>query len=459
MTHKKRWIAASATIILAFGLGYVWRATHFQSHFLSDTEIAGVHVGGQTAAQAAQTLRNKLSNQRYTISEHQRTLTTFTSKEAGVKAYSTATLQQLLAKQNAFAWPMHLTTAAASDQSLSKQAIDQTQLNRLASQVVASAGTNRTKTVNATLVYQQHKFQIKAPTYGTEVTQASVAAALSAAVRQDKTQINLKQAYVKPTVLANSPKLKAAKTKATTLSKNTITYHLARHTVQIPSDTIASWLTTTNGNVSVSQPQILKYLTKLSYKYGTVHHARHFKTTGGSTVTVPAGLYGWSIKVASETPKLAKIVLAGKSTTRTPVIQGTGYHANGTDIGNTYVEVSKAHQHMWIYKHGKLVISTAVVTGKPVKGTTPSGVYVVWSKQRNATLRGQNDDGSNYASPVSYWMPVDDTGVGIHDSPWQPRYGGNWYLTHGSHGCVNTPPSVMSKVYATVPLKTPVVIY
>ena len=56
-------------------------------------------------------------------------------------------------------------------------------------------------------------------------------------------------------------------------------------------------------------------------------------------------------------------------------------------------------------------------------------------------------------------MPIDDTGVGIHDSPWQPRYGGDWYLTHGSHGCVNTPPDVVGKVYAAVPLHTAVVIY
>ncbi len=211
--------------------------------------------------------------------------------------------------------------------------------------------------------------------------------------------------------------------------------------------------------MTTSNSKILSYLTKLSYRYGTVHKTRHFKTHSGSTVSVPAGLYGWSIKVTSETPILAKLVLAGKPTTRTPVIQGTGYHKDGTDIGNTYVEVSKSAQHMWVHKNGKIVISTDVVTGKPVKGTTPSGVYVVWNKQRNATLRGQNDDGSNYASPVSYWMPVDDTGVGIHDSPWQPRYGGSWYLTHGSHGCVNTPPSVMSHVYATVALHTPVVIY
>jgi Uncharacterized protein conserved in bacteria len=50
---------------------------------------------------------------------------------------------------------------------------------------------------------------------------------------------------------------------------------------------------------------------------------------------------------------------------RTPVIQGSGYHSNGTDIGNSYVEVDKTNQHMWVYKNGKVVVSTDVVTGLP----------------------------------------------------------------------------------------------
>ncbi|KLD59543.1 hypothetical protein WP50_17595, partial [Lactiplantibacillus plantarum] len=77
-------------------------------------------------------------------------------------------------------------------------------------------------------------------------------------------------------------------------------------------------------------------------------------------------------------------------------------------------------------------------------------VWYIWNKEKNATLKGDNDDGSSYSQPVSYWMPIDDTGEGIHDASWQTAYGGTWYKKHGSHGCVNTPPSVMKKVFAYV---------
>ncbi|MCH5463086.1 L,D-transpeptidase family protein [Lactobacillus sp. LC28-10] len=459
MTHRSRWVSAGLTVIAILAIGYGWRTAHYNSHFLSDTQIGGIQVGGQTAEQAAQTLKTKLSNQTYTVKEHSKSLAQFTSREAGVKAYSTTQLKQMIAKQNAFSWPAHIISASADDKRLSASALNDADLTTLATRIVQTAGTNRTSTHNAKLAYKGHQFTIQKPVYGTEVSQASVKSALADAIEKHQSTINLARAYVKPTVTEKSKALVKAKNQAEKLAKNQITYHITNHSIKVPSDTIASWLTSKNGKIAASNSKIEAYLTKLSYQYGTIHKTRHFKAHDGKTVKVPAGIYGWSIKVASETPILAKAVLAGKSMTRTPVIQGTGYHKDGSDLGSTYIEVSKSAQHMWVHKNGKVIISTAVVTGKPVSGTTPSGVFDVWSKQRNATLRGKNDDGSNYASPVKYWMPIDNTGVGIHDSPWQPRYGGNWYLTHGSHGCVNTPPSVVSKVFAAVPLHTPVVIY
>ncbi|GAX04523.1 hypothetical protein IWT140_02165 [Secundilactobacillus pentosiphilus] len=459
MTHRSRWVSAGLAIIVILGIGYGWRTAHYNSHFLSDTQIGGIQVGGQTADQAAQTLKTKLSNQTYTVEEHSKALAHFTSREAGVKAYSETQLKQMIAKQNSYSWPVHAINASADDQRLSASAMDNSDLTVLADRITQMAGTNRSATHNAKLVYKGHKFTIQKPVYGTEVSQASVKAALIKAIENHQSTINLADAYVKPTVLANSKALVSAKDHAEKLSKNRITYRITNHSIRVPSEAIASWLTTKNGKLATSNAKIEQYLIKLSHQYGTIHKTRHFKAHDGKTVKVPAGLYGWSIKVTSETPLLSKAILAGKPVTRTPVIQGTGYHKDGSDLGSTYIEVSKPEQHMWVHKNGKIIISTAVVTGKPVSGTTPSGVWDVWSKQRNAVLRGKNDDGSNYASPVKYWMPIDNTGVGIHDSPWQPRYGGDWYLTHGSHGCVNTPPSVVGKVYAAVPLHTAVVIY
>lgn len=134
---------------------------------------------------------------------------------------------------------------------------------------------------------------------------------------------------------------------------------------------------------------------------------------------------------------------------REPKHEGSGY---GVDIGKTYVEVDLTNQHMWFYKDGVVALETDVVTGKPTT-PTPPGAFYIWNREPNAILRGVD-----YETPVKYWMPIDWDGVGIHDSNWQSAYG-NLYLTVGSHGCINTPPGVMEKLFAIAPVGTPVLVF
>ena len=68
-------------------------------------------------------------------------------------------------------------------------------------------------------------------------------------------------------------------------------------------------------------------------------------------------------------------------------------------------------------------------------------------------LRGQG-----YASPVKYWMPFYGN-YGIHDASWRSSFGGDIYLTNGSHGCVNTPRDAMQVIFENVEKGTPVVLY
>ena len=105
------------------------------------------------------------------------------------------------------------------------------------------------------------------------------------------------------------------------------------------------------------------------------------------------------------------------------------------------------------YVDGQRVVLTPVVTGT-ANGSldTPRGDFVVNSKESPSVLIGPG-----YAAPVNYWMPFVGNDIGIHDSTWRTSgYGGNIYLTNGSHGCVNTPLDAMADIYAIFPVGTPV---
>ena len=124
-----------------------------------------------------------------------------------------------------------------------------------------------------------------------------------------------------------------------------------------------------------------------------------------------------------------------------------------TALGNKYVQIDLKTQHMWLWKDGKAIVSTPIVTGNPNKGwATPPGIFTIKNKMRNVVLRGPG-----YASPVKYWIPFNGS-IGIHDASWQPVYGGNRYQYAGSRGCINTPYNNATLVYNNVAIGTPVIV-
>lgn len=84
---------------------------------------------------------------------------------------------------------------------------------------------------------------------------------------------------------------------------------------------------------------------------------------------------------------------------------------------------------------------------------TPRGVWYIHYKQRNATLRGSNDDGSSYASPVSYWMPFTLSGCGFHDASWRTDWSKTAYL-RVVHTAVSTLSQVKLEAFGITFLRT-----
>ncbi|MFZ2876070.1 MAG: L,D-transpeptidase family protein, partial [Enterococcus aquimarinus] len=211
------------------------------------------------------------------------------------------------------------------------------------------------------------------------------------------------------------------------------------------------------GDVTLDREKVYQYVTQLGADYNTSTNPSNFNSTLRGEVSVPAGSLSWTIAPDSETDALMADILAGEAFSRSPIAQGSA-NAGSPLFGATYIEIDMVNQYMWYYKDGKVMLETDIVTGKPTT-LTPAGVFYVWNKARDEVLRGVNDDGSKYASPVDYWLPIDWTGVGIHDSDWQPAYGGELWRTVGSHGCINTPPGVMKELYEMVEVGTPVLVF
>ncbi|MFD1430934.1 L,D-transpeptidase family protein [Lacticaseibacillus mingshuiensis] len=457
MKKKNIFIGIAAALVVVLAGAYAARSLHYQERFLPETKVLGVDIAGKNVAQANKALTTHFAKTTYRITENNKTLASATGSELGLKRDFTSTLTKLLDRQNPWGLTAVVLAGSDADGAAAIQADDAT-ISDFVKTATTKLNATRSTTQDAEIVAKDDQYVIKKEVQGTKLNAEKLTAAFSKAIANDKKTVSATVAYEKPAVTSTSTSLTSELKKLTDLTNITGAIKIQNQTVTIPTATIRSWVTYQNGQIDVSQDKVAAYVATLATQYGTYGKTWTFKSTKRGTVTLANGTYGWSIAQNTQTANLIAAVKAAKDFTLDVATQGSGYHADGSAIGNTYVEVDLKNQHEYYYKDGKLLLQSDIVSGKP-KQATPTGVWFVWSKQRNATLRGTNDDGTKYASPVDYWMPIDYTGVGLHDSPWQPKYGGDWYKEHGSHGCVNNPPSFMKKLYAAVSLGTPVIVY
>ncbi len=187
----------------------------------------------------------------------------------------------------------------------------------------------------------------------------------------------------------------------------------------------------------------------------TVGKTRKFKLTGkDEKISIEGGNYGYSLDVEAELKQLSTDLKNQKSVKRQPMYKTKESSLKNDGIGNSYVELDISRQKVWVYVDGNLRVETDCVTGCVARGNdTPTGIYFLTYKQKDAILKG-----ANYRSHVNYWMPFNGN-IGLHDATWRKTFGGDIYLTNGSHGCVNLPLYKAKEVYGLVDKTMPIIVY
>nr|WP_321292387.1 L,D-transpeptidase family protein [uncultured Trichococcus sp.] len=456
---KKKPIIIGAAAFLLIAAGYFGAGSYYEDKFLPNTMLDGIDISNDTVAQAKKETTAAIAQAQIEIVENGETILAFTPADLGVSIDNTEKLETMKAEQNGWDWPILLFQEKQEETDLSGVSVDETAFGNILA-AMQLENESRTVPVNATVVKGTEGYEIAPETAGNKVDLELLKASMLEAIIAGETEIDLMQAYQQPTLTADDPILTETLQKLDDLTDTVIQYTISGQTETVPQTAIVEWLgMDENGEVSVNRDGVAAYLQGLSDTYSTYSRTRDFLATDGETVQVPPGTYGWTLAVAAETDNLIGYVLAGEDVTVTPNYNGTGYHADGADIGTTYVEVDLSSQHMWYYQDGVVALETDIVSGHPLS-PTPTGVFYIWNKEEDAVLKGYNPrTEKDYESPVEYWMPVDWTGIGIHDSSWQPAYGGEYWLTAGSNGCVNTPPGVMAELYGMIGIGVPVVIH
>ena len=182
----------------------------------------------------------------------------------------------------------------------------------------------------------------------------------------------------------------------------------------------------------VDMEAVAAYAEELGAAYSTQPRLGSFLASDGEVLDMVLPYEACTVDTALLTQDMRMCVAYGISSERPAPYVG---NANpDMPYGGTYVEVDLTSQHLWYYKDGKCLVDTDLVSGcVDLNMQTPVGNFYIYSRSRGIYL-----EGPGYKSWVNYWMPFTG-GYGMHDALWRDEFGGDIYLTDGSHGCVNLP--------------------
>lgn len=166
-----------------------------------------------------------------------------------------------------------------------------------------------------------------------------------------------------------------------------------------------------------------------------------------TTLTIPSFLTESKVEEQVTLPKLECLevydILDDTCLVKTNEYIGFTTLENLEELIGTFVVVDISSQEVKLYCNNEVILTTPVVTGKP---STPSdkGLFEIYDISHSRYLVGPN-----YKSYVDIMMKYNG-GEGLYDAQYHTHedgfkhgwrdaseFGGDTYLKHGSHGCIN----------------------
>lgn len=449
---NNRWKLVISGVIAIILLSLLGQQYYFQNRFRF-IKVGNVNLLGLTVKQATDKL-NQLP--------HYNKDTYLVFPDMQVKVTQDQ-VQQLFDKQNQF---LNLKPQRISEKQFVTDQDYQQRIKEVLPSLqksITKLNLNKTKTKQPQAVIKNYQATVYKGIKGNDFDADAMVASFK---KQAPTQLTIAVKKTPVKYFANNgPEIKKQMAALTELMGREVVVKGLKETMTIPASEYikTAWYSQSAQRYVFKAPKLGHKMAAYAKSVETFGKPVTIKNYYGKMTKIKGGTLGWRINKA----KLTKAIFNEFNQKHPQTINlkqyvtGTGYGLKG--MGKSYVEVDLKNLMEYVYVNGKLVVKTPIMSGTIGGGNeTPQGAFFVMYKQRNSVLRGFNDDGSKYASPVNYWVPITTTGVGFHDSPWQPAsvYGNpEARATRHSHGCLNNPPAVMGQVYSAMTVNMPVAIY
>ncbi len=455
-------ISVAAVLVLLAGI-YFGMAKKYSECFLEGTFVNGTDCSGMTVDEVGNLLQKQVEEYVLTIEGTNGATEEIKGTDIGIVYNGYRQLKEAFEAQNSYAWPKAFFETNQIQAEVDFN-YDSAKLDERILALECLKPENQIAAVAATVVYQDGQFVIQDETYGTQIDTAKFNEVIIAAVAAIEVKVNIEEAgcYLQPRFTKESPEVIAAKDEMNKYLTASITYSLDNVVVTLDKSQVYQWISVDENMAPViSADGVKSFANTLGNQYNTANRGGQLTTPTGKVVDIALAGYGRVVGVDAETEQLISEIKEGKTVTREPIFSRSATPEGQTIWGSTYIEVDITEQHMWYIVNGAVALETDVVTGKRGSNDTPTGTFTVLEMQKNRVLRGRPlpNGKPSYLTPVNYWMRVTWSGIGFHDANWQPTFGGDRYITNGSHGCINMPPAKAGELYSMISKGTPAVIH
>ncbi len=468
-------------VILLIG-AYIVGFMMTKDSFLPNTFVNGISIGGMNVNEAAEAVHSGTAADKLVLKKLNGETVTIDYSKIDY-TYSTADeLNKIMNQESKALWFVNLINKSSYTIST-----DGTYSEDKLKEIIDNASFGVTPSKNAKIVMQDDGFVIEPEVQGDIADTEKVFEAAKEAINNGVEEINLldEDCYKKPSVVSSD--LQGKLEELNKVFNLEVKLDFDYTTENLTYDVFKDWVTIKkDGSYTIDQESVWEWVNSIREKYDTLNKTRKFKSTMQGTVKIKAqrgadgkfdGIFGYFLDADKTAEAICKALKKGENTTIEPVYWTNGgytYDTQGkvkrsaddeknviSDISqlDTYIEVDLTNQMLWYYKNGKVKHKCGVVSGMPTKERmTYPGIYQLWMKERNKTMRGRTSEGS-YESKCSYWNYISQNSIGIHDATWQSSFGGDRYKYYGSHGCVGISLSDAQYIYENIPLGTVVIMF
>jgi len=454
-------------LLAAIGL-YIYNAGKYKTHFFKGTFINGIDASDLTADDIRTKIQDQCKNYSLVIKARGREDEIITAKDVELHYSTDDSIESLLAQQNQWEYIIknrNITTYEVP----SSLVLDDKLLTDSCYSLLAFDDSTAYDSENAYIGEYDpaiNGYPIIAEINSNKIVDKNGAIDhIKAAMLTLNDSVNLDDdmygLYGKAEICSDNEGLVFKKKNLDKFVGTKITF--AGSDIILDGNTISEWVVENDlGVIEIDEDKLSSFVQSLANEYDTVGTDRILTSWWGNETTVGGGTFGWQVNQKAEIDELKRLIPETTIISREPIFSKRGVVHKAQDWGDTYVEINLAKQHLFYIKKGELVIESDIVSGGHQRkdGPTPTGIYQIAYKARDAVLRGPRDISGNYSyeTPVSYWMPF-NKGIGLHDANWRWSFGGKIYLRNGSHGCINLPVKVAKTIYENIEPGIPVIVY